>query len=614
MHLCLDVGNISQLDSSCRVRHFPDFRSLLGFMISTQTLAESGTTGSLDALRALLDLLLTDSSRADLLAPVFFVNLDSSMLSNKPGLSAIKSFVPRVLVSLKAFGQPMFATEASVDIWPRAWEWIQLLDRHRTELAGLDTWSEMESYSIFCAVILRLHDHSATRDLMHATPGVRVLIARAWTIFLASKIDPTDDLLRVCRFIEDDTITPTNLQGLLQGAGGDMPDLVTLFGVVRLLETVNYRNEAWSAELLSQGLVPLLVFVMRSLLLSSDQRLKQIFDDCFIVIARLLFLTPRHQFLVEALKAGILHPLVTPRNSSDSFRCFVTAILPRASVYYTALKQLSIALEEVASITTASEFRTSEIYADWKKLMDSLEGRFAIMVRYDGGDWISGKHCDNLDCFERMKPADQRRCSGCGTSYYCSKECQAINWKAGGHKKVCRRFGALALEDPEPMNTRDRSFLWALTHFDWITNKPNLYIQRIAAMNRFRGQKIFSVLDYTKGTVKVSVRLMKSMGVDTPSFREPWNEAVSRAARSGGRMHLVVILLPEGNDGRYRFIAMRQRISIVNDELEAIANSLPEGLEDIQDPVYGPVMRRRLTAILKIDGCDVSHQDWAIEE
>lgn len=30
------------------------------------------------------------------------------------------------------------------------------------------------------------------------------------------------------------------------------------------------------------------------------------------------------------------------------------------------------------------------------------------------------------------------RCSGCNISRYCSSECQLVDWKTGGHKKVCR--------------------------------------------------------------------------------------------------------------------------------------------------------------------------------
>ena len=32
-----------------------------------------------------------------------------------------------------------------------------------------------------------------------------------------------------------------------------------------------------------------------------------------------------------------------------------------------------------------------------------------------------------------------KRCVGCGNVAYCGKECQAKDWKEGGHKRYCRR-------------------------------------------------------------------------------------------------------------------------------------------------------------------------------
>ncbi|KAJ7261168.1 hypothetical protein C8J57DRAFT_1337253 [Mycena rebaudengoi] len=629
MHPSLELQNLSQLTPS------------------DKRLAMSAAKGSLNALHAVVNLLSTDYSHPGLFAPVFFANLDPSAIQNmdlmKPCPPAIKSYVPRVMLSLKALsirkadGEiAVLVAEAFGDIWPRTWKWIQLLECYRADLVDVIALSDVDSYSIYCAIILRLYDHKQSKELLYATPGVRDVMTRAWTVFLANQTTPKLDLLGICRFMVADVITPKNLQGLLLGAGGDFPDLAKLLAghlnfvipvpdhpisddtllllsaAVRLLKSINHRNEEWSSELLSQGIVQPLVVTMRSLAVSAKGAAHEMLDDCFVILTRLLIFTPRHQYLVEALKAGLLHAIVLCRVESLSIKCFLTAILPPSTVYYTVLKQLVAALPEVASITQTSQFELSEIFPNWKKFMEVTESRFHVMRRYDGGDWLSGRYCDNLNCAKRMKPADQRRCSGCGTSYYCSKECQIIDWKIGGHRKVCKRFGELVLSDPEMVNTRDRSFIWALAHLDWMTNKPNLYIQRISAMNNHRDYAIFSVLDYIGGIVKVSVRLTKSMGVNIPSFREPWDEAVARAARSGGRIHVVALLLPEGKETRYRFMTMQSQTSVINDGLEDIAKSLPQGLEDIRDPVYGPIMARRLTALLEKDGCDVSEQEWAI--
>lgn len=35
------------------------------------------------------------------------------------------------------------------------------------------------------------------------------------------------------------------------------------------------------------------------------------------------------------------------------------------------------------------------------------------------------------------------RCARCNVAKYCSKECQAAHWKAGGHKDVCKALASV---------------------------------------------------------------------------------------------------------------------------------------------------------------------------
>ncbi|KAI0312015.1 hypothetical protein OF83DRAFT_697432 [Amylostereum chailletii] len=52
--------------------------------------------------------------------------------------------------------------------------------------------------------------------------------------------------------------------------------------------------------------------------------------------------------------------------------------------------------------------------------------------------------CSWKECiFHTYSPPDaMRQCVGCREVSYCDKECQARDWKEGGHKKKCRRLTA----------------------------------------------------------------------------------------------------------------------------------------------------------------------------
>jgi hypothetical protein len=159
MHPSLELQNLSQLTPSDRVRYTLHFKKMWLSLNELKRLAMSAAKGSLNALHAVVNLLSTDYSHPGLFAPVFFANLDPSAIQNmdlmKPCPPAIKSYVPRVMLSLKALsirkadGEiAVFVAEAFGDIWPRTWKWIQLLECYRADLVDVIALSDVDSYSI----------------------------------------------------------------------------------------------------------------------------------------------------------------------------------------------------------------------------------------------------------------------------------------------------------------------------------------------------------------------------------------------------------------------------------------------------------------------------------
>ncbi|KAJ7189155.1 hypothetical protein C8R46DRAFT_35405 [Mycena filopes] len=528
----------------------------------------------------------------------------------------------------------IFAPEAFPDIWPRVWRWIRYLDKHHDALRHILPLSEVQSYASYSDAISNLRTHPETRKIIHETPGVREVMARAWATFLDNGCSAEDDNYRgVCRFLLGDVVSENNITELKEGAGGSLADLARLMvahlklfvpradstvsketltllrPVVRLLKAINHGNDEWTSALFSQRIVPTMVVTIRSLTVGcSAERRDAVLDDCFIVLVRLLMYTPQHRHIAEAVKAGLLHAVVLSRTATIPIKALLTFVLPRSTVYYSVLRRIKIGLDEVDATTAGSAFRAFETFEFWQKFMKVATPNLEVFRRYEQGDWLSGRHCDNMTCGKRVKTSEAKQCSRCETSHYCSTECQASDWHEGGHRKVCARFRSLQLTDPEPLTARDRSFMWALAHFDYLTNKAHLYIQRMAVMNNLPGQLVFSVLDYASGAVFPTVRVSKALGdALPPSFQALRDESVARAARSGGRMHLVLLRMPEGHDLRHRLLTMHSTTSAINDGIEAIARSVPEGLDlevEEQREKYLPSIETQIAALLKEDGCN----------
>ncbi|KAL7532274.1 hypothetical protein ACHAWF_004068 [Thalassiosira exigua] len=56
---------------------------------------------------------------------------------------------------------------------------------------------------------------------------------------------------------------------------------------------------------------------------------------------------------------------------------------------------------------------------------------------------VGGTQCD---CCKR-KDLKLEKCTRCNMAYYCSKECQRMQWKVNGHKQFCRQEGQFELGD-----------------------------------------------------------------------------------------------------------------------------------------------------------------------
>ncbi|KAJ6585582.1 hypothetical protein B0H19DRAFT_1368857 [Mycena capillaripes] len=74
------------------------------------------------------------------------------------------------------------------------------------------------------------------------------------------------------------------------------------------------------------------------------------------------------------------------------------------------------------------------VWMDFRKL---AEERSMVVVHAAA---VKGKAatCDNVKCHKIDAKNTFRKCGGCSTTLYCSKECQTIAWKEGGHKAMCK--------------------------------------------------------------------------------------------------------------------------------------------------------------------------------
>ncbi|KAJ6451920.1 hypothetical protein C8R45DRAFT_1083567 [Mycena sanguinolenta] len=176
-----------------------------------------------------------------------------------------------------------------------------------------------------------------------------------------------------------------------------------------------------------------------------------------------------------------------------------------------------------------------------------------------------------------------RRCTGCRSFYYCSRICQAIYWRLGGHRDTCRSYGTVFLirnlhaRYPREKNdylyssARQRSFLRALVHHDYQKAQLTVLSQQTWFMKAHPGEEFLTLYNYTTRPVEIEIHPLSVVDVAEAFTGVEWRSIVSRAAASRGRMgiHVVVISEPAGN--RQSVIPLRSNMSMVYDGLQRLA-------------------------------------------
>ncbi|KAJ7120728.1 hypothetical protein C8R43DRAFT_1034063 [Mycena crocata] len=583
-------------------------QSFAALPVLLKRLANSAANGSLRDLRILTSRLRSlPQSQAALLLPAFYANLGPDGIPEQPELIG-DDYEPPLLVAcaLEAITgiiwMPGIQNDVFPDLWARFWPWIDFLQKSGGSFSAT-AFGDKELYISFLVFCKRFiaddkSNHEEISNLLAATPGVRLMLARGWrSVLLLGNED---------RRLRDETFIglfgcllgpagPSTSKGLaefIDGAGGisGLASVIvsTFDKLVPTRDTVLSRQEAdfllaaftflskadrttdrrediptyaLCAAMRPLGFARALTTTLCALAQSTVDGADIVMYNCLHFLAQNFTSPSMLRWVGEALRYGLLHGLLVAgsHNPDGMHQRLITLMftdaLPPALIYHRVVAGLKGALSELGDSTRLAPAKQ----ADWIAFSVLAHERVAVLKSLEESKWASFRACDNLQCSRIRDSRRYARCAGCRGAYYCSRDCQTADWRAG-HKQLCTQQAGLCLNEFLDFTWHDRAFLRAVVHHDYRAKTSEIARGRAQMIPLFRDAIPLLVFTYCQGPVSIEVQPGPALiSRITPELRTPeWNAHVARAAGSEGRIELHVVRLSDGTRNRYVLVPLRR--------------------------------------------------------
>ncbi|KAJ7205524.1 hypothetical protein GGX14DRAFT_698534 [Mycena pura] len=529
MHPSLQLSNLSKLPPLLRKR------------------ADDALNGSHDAFHALTHIEKMNRTTRRLIIPVFYTTLDPAHIGE---LHQLESLDPEELArrlsrafqslqSISILNRGDIPPAAFMDLWPRVWQCIDFLDAVRGHYPSRDASC---TFALFMEVFATFLEAANTDDrrAISKTPGIYVLIGTAWSYLARTEHSNGLRLISIILYIYTaDDVEPTDaafFDGIVAGAGGTWTDLAStvvthlkhaipyrdsptpdddgksLPGVARFLynyvATTNSQPDFHEA-LFKQGIIPALITIC---LARSSWKVSDLVQPLALSVVIAIIFTHSFHYnrITEALREGFFLALfsVVPRSyeiHQPQLCHLLDAHLPACTVIFTLLRELEASFAEVKDLDPALHFRTPALLHAWRGFVKLLEERLQLARERKTGTKF--RACDNFQCGQFRNKDQLKRCSGCQTTYYCSRECQKADYRDGGHRGDCWEFQQHHRDHVSHHDAKNRSFFRALLNHDYAHQQEKIALMLLAKMHAHPQENTCTVFSYIAREVRSDGRM-----------------------------------------------------------------------------------------------------------
>ncbi|KAJ7669867.1 hypothetical protein DFH06DRAFT_1468633 [Mycena polygramma] len=559
MHPSLRLSNLNRLPISSRR--------------ITQAACDNPSRENIERFVALTDGMSTRKQHLEML-PVYYCLLDPTRIpssdelensaSNSENAVIRNAIVPALLAVEVLFDLPI-PPAAGADLWPRFWPWVQFQFLFYTDIARFDI--DLPSEEEFCVGVIIftgcISPHEPTEQLIVSTPGFQAFVVRTWAILLHTGKD--NQAARAEGFTNVFLLlTPTCFDEIIAGAGGTVEDLAALV-IAQVAVAMVDRDDVLSDDQLSplNNILNFVVDFDESGIPLERPLCSALIDAGFLGTATDIART-FSQTTIPLAKEVLTPRRHTERIASDSpmiLLCLLLDILPAATVNCNVLADMGTAYMALEGTISEDGFHP-KVWAAWTAFSELLVERMDVLRDFDTRADVSLKACDNMECHIIQEKTQLMRCTGCRDLLYCSRECQRLDWREGGHRDQCVVHRRQRIEIELAATPRERAFMRALLHYEFLVLRTRIHAQ---------WAEVWAV----RPDIRCSTFFDYRMGEWKPELQQPyWEAMVARESRSGGRMVLSMMAIREGIESRVFLVPLRTNTPQVHDTLKRVVASL----------------------------------------
>ncbi|KAG5643989.1 hypothetical protein DXG03_009279 [Asterophora parasitica] len=199
-----------------------------------------------------------------------------------------------------------------------------------------------------------------------------------------------------------------------------------------------------------------------------------------------------HPYLENALKHTSLEAI------RQRFVTIVT-IFSIFSIYRSFVRELERAMADPQiHILEAQLPRDGTLWESWEHFKSLLKERSTVKRAFDKTGKYS-QECSAADCDQRETKSYFKICSACQSSVYCSKDCQARDWKSGRHRIYCDKLQKHRAEGiSSPISEHDHQFIQYITEHYIREHRVSLARARSAVFidSHYRSEDIVIYIEY----------------------------------------------------------------------------------------------------------------------